>query len=463
MIKKLKRFLFFLSLLLISPLGAVSITLSVDQNSVDLEESIEAKVTIHGVQDAPPPQIKNLSAFQVQQRGKSTRIQIINGQTTRSVVYPFTLYPKREGQFLIGPATTQVQGNLLKSQQITLKVSQSSSNQQEKPYSLEAELSQPTAYLNEQVIYTFRFSTRIRLADAQFEPPTFKDFWQEELGKIKKYQKQIKGVTWLVNEFKIALFPTKVGRLKIPESTLMAEFVLGSSRHSPFDSFFGNSFFSSSRTKQVRLKTKSLELFVKPLPEEGRPPSFSGLVGKIKMNSQLSQKTMSVGDSSTLTLTLQGESNLRDAQISSSTWDKVKIYDDEPTLQISPSNGRLLGTKTFKKAIVPVSPGQFKLPPLTLNYFDPKEKEYKVLSTPEIELNVSPGKGEGLSHISAPSPSLKKRKIEILGRDIMPLKRNLKSLQSDLLHKNQKRFFFFFFGICLSLSLATWGMKKTSK
>lgn len=423
---------------------AASLSLSLDRHTTTLEEPIRVQVTVRGNQqgDHPPPKLENVSTFNVQKEGTSTQIQIVNGRTTRSVTYKFILYPKKEGAFKIGPATMMVKGKNLRSDDVIIKVVKAVQIQKEKRYYVTATVNKKSLFVNEQVVYIFRFLTRARVANAQLEQPEFKEFWQENIGKQREYKTQINGVTWSVSELKMALFPMKAGKIRIPETVLVVDVLLKSKRRrsSPFDSFFGNSFFGRSQTKRIRLRTRSIELEVRPLPKGGQTKYFSGLVGSIALNYRLSKKSLSVGDSSTLTITLRGDGNLRDAKLPShNDWANVKVYDDEPSLKVNQSGGLLQGVKMFKKAIVPTREGSLKLPKIRVDYFDPDEGLYKSLQTAEIELQVAPGSEGPLSHVTASDFQLKKKKkIEILGEDIMPLKRSSDALESDVLDKHQK-------------------------
>ena len=427
---------------------AASVSLTLDRHSTTLEEPIRIQVIVEGTQNAPKPQIQNTSQFDVQKGGTSTQIQIVNGRTTRSITYQFVLYPRKEGKFRIGPAIVNINGKTISSNEVSINVLKASQVQKERLYYITANVNKQSVYVNEQVVYTFQFFTRVRVVNSQLEQLEFNGFWREEFGKQREYEKQINGITWLVSEFKVALFPTREGILNIPTATLAADFVLKTNRRSSFDSFFDDSFFGRSKTKRVRLRTKAIDINVKPLPLEGKSKYFSGLVGNIKMNSSISKKSLDVGDSSTLTITLKGDGNIRDAKIPAPSWSDVKVYHDEPNFKVDQSRDLLYGTKTFKKAIVPTKEGKLKLSSLRVDYFDLTVKEYKVLHSPEMELDISPGSGETLSHMTASDSQFRKQRIEVLGEDIMPIKRTLNALDRDALSQRQRWLFLLFIVLC---------------
>ncbi len=49
---------------------------------------------------------------------------------------------------------------------------------------------------------------------------------------------------------------------------------------------------------------------MRPLPQEGKPSDFSGLVGKFKMWSKLEPVSLKTGESATLTVSVSGQGNV---------------------------------------------------------------------------------------------------------------------------------------------------------
>ena len=74
------------------------------------------------------------------------------------------------------------------------------------------------------------------------------------------------------------------------------------------DSFFNDPFFSSGRPRAVT--SEALELKVLPLPQQGRPADFSGLVGRYQLESNLEPKQVKAGESATFTVELKGRTHL---------------------------------------------------------------------------------------------------------------------------------------------------------
>jgi hypothetical protein len=198
---------------------------------------------------------------------------------------------------------------------------------------------------------------------------------------------------------------------------------------------FDDPFFGRSRTKEVRLRAKPIKVNVQPLPHKGKPTDFSGIVGSIEMGAKFSKRDLKVGESTTLTVYLKGQANLRAAELKFPAWEGIKTYPDSPKFQQGLSAAEFVSQKTFKVAIVPTQAGEYSLAPITFTYFDPKAMRYKTLTSGEVTLNIAPGEQSetvtDFANLSQPA----KRRLKQLGEDIMPIERSSEALRSSSLQR----------------------------
>jgi hypothetical protein len=108
--------------------------------------------------------------------------------------------------------------------------------------------------------------------------------------------------------------------------------------------------------------------------------------------------------------------------------DFVRTYSDQPVLETRQDFEGPTGTKTMKWALVPEKAGEFKVPAMSLSFFDPATKKYRVLVAPAHELHVLPGESETRGAASNPLPApgslpngTVKKEIQQLGTDILPI------------------------------------------
>jgi len=458
---KFLAFFWLLPLPLLSTAWAsdISVQLVTEQAAVSLDDQIQIEVIVRGSRDSSQPEIQNLTNFDAQPAGTSSQIQIINGATTTQTTFTFILSPKQAGTFQIGPARVLVDNKPYLSDPLTLKVAKGMANSAptpDSPFKVEGTVDNRAPYLNQQLIYTFRFLSRGRMNHAQLGLPEFKGFWKEQIGQQRDSEPLINGVPWRATEIQFALFPQSPGEISIEPAVLNGEALVENQRRprSPFDNFFQDSFFFGGETKHLRLRTQPITIQVKPLPPTVPGQFFSGLVGSFRLNASLGKNQLAVGDSTTLSLRIEGQGNIRDARFPDLELKGFKTYDDQPSVDAKILGTKLGGSKTFKKALVPLEAGRLTIPAIHLVYFDPSVGRYQNADSQPMTLEVSAGTGkESLTHVSAGAPGSDQKEIVAKGEDLMPVKRELNSWNEPL-GTPARRGFWFFDLACPLLSLA---------
>lgn len=421
---------------------AASLTATVDRYRITVEDQVLYTLTVEGARDATPPTLPELGDFQVQQGGTSSQISIVNGAISQSIKFNYILIPKREGEFILPPATLVHQGQTLQSQPIKILVQKSSSaipsgqnaappeEDSSRSLFVRTSVSRPTPYENQQVVYSFRLYRQVDIANANLELPEFKGFWVEDLGKQEEFSENINGVPFQVTEIKKALFPQKPGPLAIPPALLQCDVLVpmpdGGGRDS-FGQFFNDPLFNRfmGRQKSVRknLRSEETAVTVQSLPSAGKPPDFKPLVGSFALQATMEKEELEVGGSNTITIVAEGDGNVQDIQVHFRVdEDLFKVYDDLPTVEKLTEGGRLAGRKTYKKAFVPLREGPLSLPPVELDYFDPDTGEYRTLRATLKPMRVLEPKDKETLALAAPhQDAVEKKKIKVIAKDIFPI------------------------------------------
>ena len=410
----------------------IQVLATVDRTQITLEDSIQLSVTIKGTQNTPPPELPSLPNFRITSGGTSSSTQIVNMERSISITHNYRLTPMNIGQFKIGPARIRANKKVYLTQPINILVNKSTAPIQtgNRPVFLEATASKKEAYVGEQLIYSFKLFYRVEAKNFDLNMPFgASHFQKEELGKAKSYQSVVNGIQYHVQEVSVALFPIKPGKAEIPPATL--EFDIyhrpqNRSNGGPFSQFFNDPFFSQgTRAEHKVLRTKPISIEVLQLPEKGKPEESKNIIGNFNIVSNLGKDDLEVGDTTTLTITVSGNGNLRGVSFPEPDLKKLfKIYPDQPEFNQTVIGNQITGKKVFKFALVPLKPGVVKLPAFTLYYFDPTIKDYRQAQTHPIEVNVRPSSSqETLNLVQSNSLGniIAKPKIEILAEDILPL------------------------------------------
>jgi hypothetical protein len=403
----------------------VSISALVDKKTVQIDDIVYLSITVSGVRTIDTaPTVSGGDAFDIVPSGSSSKMVVINGDISASIDFNYILEPKRAGTFNLTDIKIEHGGKVYKAAPIRIAVTKS--NDSDKDIFVKAEVSNTSPYVNEQILYSIKFYTRIKVTEPTYGDLKFNNFIYKELGTPKRYEEIVDGSEYLVLESKIALFPQKPGELLLPPVRIMTE-IIKTSRRRMRGLFSGG----ISEYKQKRLRTNEIRLNVKHLPEYSvKEVPFSGLIGKFDISDSLGKSSLNVGDSTTLTVTIHGVGNIEDAVTLPKVDNKdFKTYDDKPTEEIRATKGGLYGRRTFKRAFIPLQEGQIKIPLLKFSYFDTKKDDYVVLNTKEYTLNVSPSPEENLNLVELAGTTTTKEAVKIIGRDILPINTSLDSLR----------------------------------
>ncbi len=422
--------LIFLGLLIPGKGFCFSARAEVDRNTISKDDSLMLKIVTKGGKG--DVDISPIVDFKVISRGTGTSVSIINGKFSKTSTHTYLLFPLKTGLLTIPPLTVSQGGKIARTEPINIQVTMSgmAGNGEENSGDLfaQAHISSPVLYTGQQAIYTFKFYSAVNYSSASLVPPSFKGFSAKEAGKRKKYTETINGRLYQVTEINYVLIPQEKGKIEIEPTVVMCQVPDGKSFNPFGDSFFNDNFFAMGQTRTKRVSTDSVTVIVKPLPPYNGKVVFSGLVGKFSLGAGLDQTEIQTGDSATLTLTIAGTGNIKDAIAPEVHLPRgLKIYDDTPEEKIKIGPRGYTGSKIFKKALVPVKPGAFTIPQVSLTYFDVQTGKYETISTPALKMVVHQSDVKKTIIPDYSGNKLKNKRIikesvKLTGRDILDLK-----------------------------------------
>lgn len=408
----------------------VTVSLRLDRTEATLSDTLRMEIRVSGSRKSDaPPVLNGLESFLVTNGGTSSRVEIINGQVNSGVDYTYFIQPKKTGTFKIGPIQVRVEGKTFESESqfLVVRAASPSSTSDPGPVFVKASVSSRDIFVDEQIFYTLKLYYRVNIGNLSLNLPEMQYVSFQQLGRPLEYPSTHQGRSYQVLEIRHALTVSKQGTFVINPSTLKMRVRQAGSR-SVFDNFFNDSFSGLSSSRPLTLTTDPIEIDVNALPTAGKPAGFTGLVGTFRMTSTLEPSTLKAGESTTLTIQVNGRGTVnRIPDLNLPEIDAVRAYSDQPVLTIEQGHDGITGTKTMKWALVPEKAGEYKVPRLSLSFFDPETKTYQVLASPAHQLSAFPGKTE--TNITTLNPSLKdstadgtsKKEIQQLGEDILPI------------------------------------------
>jgi len=458
-----KRITFTIAILLLIFMAApfswakVSLSLKLDRSETLLVDSVQLTVSVGGSRDSDStPEIQGLENFDVRSGGTSSRVEFINGKLSSGVDYTYFIQPHKTGTFQIGPARVLINGKPYTSNSAKLRVLKPAEGKgvDPGPIFLTAELADDTVYVEEQTIYTLKLYLRRNVRNINLNLPETENLIFKQISKPIEYRSTRSGQNFQVIEVRYAVVPAKAGRYTV-DPAKMSMTVL-QSRGSSKRGFFDDPFSSFASGRPLSVSSKSLQLTVRPLPEKGKPPEFSGLVGKFKMWSKLEPVSLKTGESATLTVSVSGQGNVnRIPDLKMPELSHIKIYADKPVLESTQDSNGTTGSKTMKWALVPEKDGRLEVPPVAVSFFDTENHSYKTLQSSKYTLSVLPGKKEKIM-ISEPNAAglsddgTVKQTIRELGRDIFPVHSAMQNFKTG----NRLQLETWLFGTMLGLPFA---------
>jgi len=408
--------------------------------SVEVGEQFEL---IYTLSDQPsgfrPPEFKNMNLLGGPSTSSSSNVQIINGKVTQNSAYSYTYYlsANKMGTINLDPALATVNGKSYSSNTITIEVLKSGSpksnsnanaNNNSENNQASADLGsgdifarilidRNSVYQGEGFIATIKLYSKLGISNLGGpENLNLDNFFRQdiEIGQIRSERENIKGQAYLTAVIqKFVLFPQKSGEIVIDPFSMkvQVQVPVRNRRPSVFDDFFG------PQVQEVEKKIYSLpvKIYVKSLPANG-PNSFKEAVGDFTFKTTLDKQNVKTNDAINLKLSISGNGNIKmigPLEIKFPT--DFETYDPKISVNTNVTNAGVSGSKTFEYLVIPRHSGNFKIPSIEFSYFDLKSKQYKTLSSGELEINVEKSENEGTTNVIS---GVGKEDVKFLGKDI---------------------------------------------
>ncbi|HEY85144.1 MAG TPA: hypothetical protein G4N96_08565 [Chloroflexi bacterium] len=398
------------------------VTAQVDRNSITTNESLILSITVVDTSNSAAPQLPPLNGFQIIGSSSSSQISIINGDINSQTVYSYRLRPTKTGELTIPAFGMTINGQTYSTDPIAIQVSPGNGAPAQQPsdnsgqtaqpsaelkgqdYFVEAEVSNPTPYVGEQITYTFRFyqgASDFFAEQPHLSPPDFSGFWAEKQSDQSQYRAQAAGQSYNVTELKTALFPSSAGPITIEAAKLTIP----------------GGFFN----RGVALQTKPIEVNAQPLPPNA-PPNFTGAVGQYSISAEVDATEGKVNEPVTWRVTLSGRGNINAAP--DPEWPEIsgwRDFDSQATINTQVQDGVMEGSKVYERLLLPTRSGQFTIPALEYTYFDPETGAYQNAATAPIPVSIAQGDAE--APLPPPSPAgAEAGQVENIATDIRHLK-----------------------------------------
>ncbi len=328
-------------------------------------------------------------------RGVSINTRIINGKfsTTRTLTYVYELVATRQGPLRISNIKVEIGGKEYKVKSKTINILREAVRA--KDFFLQAEPSKTEVYLGQGIDVRYYLYTKVPIVSQEV-----KAF--PKLGRfIKRFHMINREVTTTVEymgeiykkvlKYSARVYPEKVGKAYIDPLKLRVQYS-DSTRNSPFGAF-------GLRMRQYKtrsIQSKKIEIKIIPIPTEGVPKDFTGLIGDHDFEFSLNKKKYLVNEVVEGRLEVSGPGALENyAAPKVFTHPNLEAFDTKAEFS---ELSKVLGKKVFDYTFL--ARDNFLIPEREMSFsiFDPNSKSFvtKRIQLPSLEVQggiVKPNTG----------------------------------------------------------------------
>ena len=391
------------------------IQVSVDQNHLAVGE--ELLYTVRGVSRSAEPMnlsVAPLNGFEVIARSERTEVSFSGGKPLRTTVLELRLRAVRPGRWEIGPARAAQGRAVAEAAAVHVDVEPSAAatgpalnprlrallERAPPPPRGKAAValivSADSVNVGEQVdvVTAAWFPRDLRLQlrrPPTLQPPVINGVWsypQSAPAGIAA-TRNIGGSAYDLFVAHQVVFPLVAGTIPIPGAMLK------------YSTPLALQFFSQE--ERFALSSRPETLLVRTLPVAGRPANFTGAVGAgLKLERRVTPPAAHAGEGVTVELALTGEGNTALWPPPDIRWPRgVRAYVDRVEEQVSTTEGRVNGVKTFHYLVVPDSSGPVTLPPVSYAYYDLSSRSYRSATVAAASIPVA-ASGEPAASVALP-------------------------------------------------------------
>jgi BatD DUF11 like domain len=445
-----KIFLLFLIVTGHCLMAQVKFSATVSASQIAKNEFVQLRLTVENgkdVQQITPPDFKNFTV--VSGPNQESGMTMINGDVKQYISLNYILKPKGPGNFSIAAATAKADGKVLKSNTVSVQVSNTlaanggGGNNVNSPFAginpfedaapqrpfndnilrmgenaaekvnknifIKLELDKTSCYIGEPIVATYKLYTRLKSESNLIKNPSFNGFSVIDLqmpDNVSYKREKVNGREYNVYVIRKAqLYPLQAGSLELEPAeiennvTFIKEEYANRQQALMDDVFreFAEATIPAEgiESHKVTLQSKPAAVMVKPLPETNAPAGFKGAVGNFTIAAMLEKNNFTTDDAGKLMIVVNGEGNLQLVNAPDVQWPNgFEAFEPSTTDDFIKTTVPVSGRKIITYSFTIEQAGNYTLPAIKFSYFDPKQGRYKTDSTKPIAFSVTKGTGK---------------------------------------------------------------------
>ena len=393
---------------------------TVSENRVFAGEQFVLSVEVRGssMRDVSLPILPDIDGVRILSNtpSRSSSISIVNGRTTTSTTYSYTLIAREIGTQTIPPVRVEIDGEIYRTEPIEIEILDrgqlSEDGRLQMPdIFLEVEVDEENPVPGQQITASIVLYFKQGIEVTSFQPTAgwrTDGFWKEELQNVRQPQAEsviLEGLRYrTATLMRYALFPTRSGTLTLSEFPLNVGIRSRSSRNDPFGSFFG----AGGNQRRVNLESEPVEIEVRNLPQPRSDAIMMNAVGDLSISRSISKDRLVEGETLELTTEVNGTGNIPLVRRPEYDFpDNLEQYTPQERSNVERRGLTIRGEKFFTELLAPRAPGNYTIPRARVALFDPDRGTYSYVTLPELQFSVQAATGQNLSSAVSELQSLR--------------------------------------------------------
>lgn len=400
----------------------VTFRFSGDRTYVGQPITVEVQVRSDGSFEGPTPPVVPGAEVSSSTPSRSEFTEIINGRVSRSVTltHRFTITPSAEGTITVPPIAVTVGGQRYSSEPHRITVLPLASDDR---LFADIVVDPTTAWVGQGLEVTLRIWIK-RHTDPRWSVTIpAESMWSflEDSSRWGVFESTVRAFAQARNRpphkvmrregpdgesstydvFEIArrLYPGRAGPLDLGSVSIRMNYP---SRLERGTDIFDRGSLRVTQSVPLVAVPAAPPVTIRPLPTEGRPPTFAGAVGRFEIEATATPTDVAVGDPIDLTLVIK-DRTVGGADLATLSPPKLAEQADliaDYRVSTDPVPGSVQGwMKTFTIVIRPLREGLTTIPPVMMAYFDPVDGVYREAVSQAIPIKVRRGVAMDLTRI----------------------------------------------------------------
>ena len=388
--KTLLHIIFLISFLgCIAEAQPLAATAAVSGRTAYLGESFDFQIQITGSESPDTPNLDSLTDFNVEFTGQgsnsSQSVSFVNGRMTQNkrlgYIFNYSLRALKAGQLIIPQIDIQADGQTIRTQAIAMNIKEPT---EAEDFKLRMALSKDRAYVGERLELQATFYFRANTVDNEITIPLMDrpEFEVYDLPDGPLQKRILKGREYQTVTVRKLVTVKTAGQYTLSPALLSFR---GEDGYKISQDFFGRK-VRSPRYKNFVIPSNDLSLEVLPVPTQGKPANYNGLIGTYSVKTSATPTQVNVGDPITLTITLKGDAV---GLVKLPPLDKQDSLIKDFKVPSDIEDGEISGTsKVFTQTIRTTHADVSAIPPIEIPYFDTSTGQYKVAKSAPIPIQV---------------------------------------------------------------------------